>query len=244
MKNRVLPAAAAAASLFLAALIGPVPAAAQEDPSCRLVCTPDLAFEPTLSFENLAGGHRTATLQDGLAVDTVAADRESTFEIVFAMGIPTEIPRVDLALEVIWAPFAATGENPFTGRTADELGSDEIRDNPVELEGELNFVVMTPEETGGWIDAHFDVVDQFSPAEQPDAASVFTHKLNLELDVATAPFQRIESGTLVDEIEVEGSLDYMVTGLPRAGDRFGDEVFLDDASPWSLSLVLVIPLTP
>jgi hypothetical protein len=43
-------------------------------------------------------------------------------------------------------------------------------------------------------------------------------------------------------IELEGSFDYLATGLPRAGDVLGDEIYLDDASPWSLSLVLVLPL--
>jgi hypothetical protein len=43
---------------------------------------------------------------------------------------------------------------------------------------------------------------------------------------------------------VELSIDYVATGLPKAGDLIGDELFLDDASPWSLSLVFVLPLAP
>lgn len=39
-------------------------------------------------------------------------------------------------------------------------------------------------------------------------------------------------------------VDYLATGLPRAGDQFGNERFLDRASPWSLSFVLVLPLAP
>lgn len=132
----------------------------------------------------------------------------------------------------------------FTGRTADELGEGEIRDNAVELEGEINIDLVTFEETGGWIGAHFDVVDQFSPAETPSARGTYTHKLDLELDVATAPFARPEVGGWLESVELEGSLDCMVSGIPDAGDRFGDELFLDDASPWSFSFVLVIPLTP
>lgn len=40
------------------------------------------------------------------------------------------------------------------------------------------------------------------------------------------------------------SLDCMVTGIPDAGDRFGEEVFLDDASPWSSSIAVVAPVAP
>lgn len=217
---------------------------AREGPSCRVLCTPDLAFEPTVSIENLAARHRTARLEDGVPVDTATAEQEVVFEIVLAVGVPTEIPRVGLTLEAIWAPFAGTDANPFTGRAAEEVEKDEVRDNAVELEGELNLALLTFEETGGWLDAHFDIVDQFGPAERPDAGSVYTHKLNLELDVATAPLARLGARGWLAGLEVEGSLDYMATGIPRAGDRLGDELFLDDASPWSFSLVLVVPLVP
>jgi hypothetical protein len=45
-------------------------------------------------------------------------------------------------------------------------------------------------------------------------------------------------------VEAEVSLDYLATGLPQAGDLVGDERYLDDASPWSLSFVFVFPLAP
>lgn len=228
----------------LLALAIPGGARAQEADRCRILCAPDLAFEPTVSIENIAAKHRIATLDDGVPVDTARAETEAVFEIILSMGIPTEIPRVGLTLEAIWAPFAGTDANPFTGRTARDVGEDEIRDNAVELEGEINFSLVTFEETGGWLDAHFDVVDQFSPAETPGATGVYTHKLNLELDVATAPFARLGVGGSLQGVELEGSLDYMVSGIAGAGDRFGDELYLDDASPWSFSVVLVVPIAP
>lgn len=236
--------AVAVVAVLLGAIVAPGALGGQEPDACRILCAPDLAIEPTLSIENIAQRHRTATVRDGVPVDTALAETEAVFEIVLAVGIPTEIPRVDLNLEAIWAPFAGTDANPFTGRTADEVGEDEIRDNAVELEGEINVALVTFEETGGWLDAHVDVVDQFSPAETPDAAGVYTHKLDLELDVATAPFARLGARGPLRDVELEGSLDYMVTGIPGAGDRLGGERFLDDASPWSLSFVVVIPVAP
>lgn len=219
-------------------------AAAQEAGRCALLCVPALKLEPSLTVENLFGGPRLAELEDGVPRDTVRLGAETAFELILALDVPTEIPRVGLTLEVIWTPFASTSENPFTGETAGELGKEEIRDNPVEFEAELNLGLLTAEATGGWLEAHFDVVDQLSPAERPGDASVYTHKLNLELDVAVLPFSRWSSGGWLRDVEIEGSLDYLATGLPSAGDEVGGERFLDDASPWSFTASLVLPLAP
>jgi hypothetical protein len=45
-------------------------------------------------------------------------------------------------------------------------------------------------------------------------------------------------------VELEGSLDYVATGLPRKGDQHNGVRFLDDASPWSFSIVIVLPIAP
>jgi hypothetical protein len=39
-------------------------------------------------------------------------------------------------------------------------------------------------------------------------------------------------------------LDYVATGLPKAGDVINRSRFLDDASPWSFALVFVVPVAP
>ena len=57
-------------------------------------------------------------------------------------------------------------------------------------------------------------------------------------------FSWLDEGNWLRHLEVEGSLDYVATGLPRAGDVIGNERFLDDASPWSFSLVFIAPLAP
>jgi hypothetical protein len=95
------------------------------------------------------------------------------------------------------------------------------------------------------VSSHFDIVDKFSPAERPTDRSTYTHKLNLELDTSLALFRWLPDDHWLRGIEIEGSLDYVATGLPRAGDEVPlGEQFLDPASPWSFSLVLVIPLVP
>lgn len=233
-------------SLLLAAgLLSPSPLRAQEE-ECTVLCTPELKFEPTVTVENLFDPPRVVELEDGVPGDTVRLERETAFEMIFALDVPTEIPRVGLTLEAIWTPFEGTSENLFTGRTAEELGEEEVTANPVELEAEVNLALLTPDETGGWLDVHFDVIDKLSPAAQPDDDRLFTHKLNFELDAALIVFNWLPEENWLRNVEVEGSLDYVATGLPEAGDEVpaGEQVFVDDASAWSFSALLVVPVAP
>ena len=221
-----------------AVLLVPALGEAQEG-RCAFLCVPELKIEPTITFDNVINQARVEV--GGV---TERTQRESIFELIFALGVPTEIPRIGLTLEVGFAPFGSTSEHPFTGATAAELGRDDIRDNVVEIESELNIDLIDSDQTGGWLSSHFDIVDKFSPGERPNATSVYTHKLNFELDTAFHPFNGLPEGRWLRNAEVELSIDYVATGLPKAGDLIGDELFLDDASPWSLSLVFVLPLAP
>ncbi len=194
---------------------------AAEEPGCRVLCTPELKIEPTWSLDNPFGAPRVAGT-DASGVERLP--RETTFEIVFALEVPTRIPWLGLTLEAAFPPF----EN----------------DNEVDLETELNFTLLTPERTGGWIDAHFDVIDQFSPAERPGEDDAYTHKLNLELDVALLLFKNLPDERYLRDVELELSFDYLATGLPKAGDVVDGRRLLDDASGWSISTLLVFPVAP
>jgi hypothetical protein len=74
------------------------------------------------------------------------------------------------------------------------------------------------------------ISDKLSPAERASDTRSHTHKLNFELDTACAPFSRLREDSWLRDVEIEGSLDYVATGLPS------------DALRWSFSLVFVIPL--
>jgi hypothetical protein len=113
-----------------------------------------------------------------------------------------------------------------------------------ELEFETNFVWLSPQRTGGWVSSHLDVVDKFSPAGRPSDRRAYTHKLNFELDTSVAIFNWLPEGRWMRGVELEGSLDYVATGLPKRGDRVGSLQFVDRASPWSFSVVFVIPVAP
>ena len=102
------------------------------------------------------------------------------------------------------------------------------RDSTPELEFETNFVWLPDRRTGGWVTSHFDVVDKFSAAERPVDTRAYTHKLNLELDTSVSLFTWLNEGHWLRDLEIEGSLDYVAT----------------DASPWSFSLVFVVPIAP
>ena len=146
-----------------------------------------------------------------LVEPTVTFEKDATvFETIFALDLSTPIPRVGVTLEAITKPFA------------DE--------NEAELEAELKLSWLASEQTGGWLSSHVDLVDKFSPAKRPADARAYTHKLNLELDTAVALFNRLPDTHWLHDVEIEGSLDYVATGLPR------------DASRWSFSVVFVVPI--
>ena len=150
--------------------------------------------------------------------------REAEFEVILSLGLPTRVPWLEFTVEAIFLPFDA--------------------DSTPELEFETNFIWLPAKRTRGWLSSHFDVVDTFSPAERPSDRRAYTHKLNFELDTSVAVFNWLPEGRWLRGVELEGSLDYVATGLPRRGDIIEGTRFLDNASPWSFSLVFVVPVAP
>jgi len=205
----------------------------------------ELKFEPTYTIENFINAPRILTNTNTSTPITEQTGTESVFEMIFSFGIETAIPRIGLTFETMWKPFAKTDENLFTGATVGSLGS-EVKDNFPEIEAEINFSLLTFEQTRDWVDAHFDVVDKFSQAKRPNDKSSYTHKLNLELDVAFGVFHWIKNENWLRDVEMEVSFDYVASGLPKNGDVFPEKgiEYLDDASPWSVSFLVVFPIAP
>lgn len=206
--------------MALAGALMPAAVMAQpQSPSCAFICELEWKVEPTFTIDNLANRHRVRTA-DGVS----RVDREHVFETVFALDMETRIPRLGFTFEAITSPFQD--------------------DNGVDLEFETNLHWLEESATGGWLSSHFDIVDKLSPAERPTSRS-YTHKLDLELDTALHLFNFLPDGRWLKGLELETSLDYLATGLPRRGDVSEDgTVFLDNASRWSLSFVIVIPIAP
>jgi len=197
------------------------PVASAQDRPCRFICELELKFEPTFTTENLWNRPHVVT-PDGT---TERVSRENVFEMILALDMATRVPRVSFVMEAIATP---THE-----------------DNSVELEFESNFHWLTESMSRGWLTSHFDVVDQFSPADRPGASRAYTHKLDLELDTAFHLFKWLPEERWLHGLELETSLDYLATGIPKKGDVLSDGTrYLDDASHWSFSLVIVIPIAP
>ena len=204
-----------------AGALSSTPVFAQDASICRFICELEWKVEPTITIEPLANRHRVVT-PDGV---TERVNRERVFETVLALDMSTRIPWLGFTVEAITAPFSD--------------------DNVVELEFESNFHWLPASKTRGWVSSHFDVVDKVSPAERPHDTSAYTHKLDLELDTAFHVFNWLAEGRWLRGVEIETSLDYLATGLPKKGDVSADGTrFLDDASGWSLSFVFVIPVAP
>jgi hypothetical protein len=157
--------------------------------------------------------------------DTVTREsRETQFELILSLGLPTRLSWLEFTVEAIFLPFD--------------------RDSTPELEFETNFVWLSKERTRGWITSHFDVVDKFSAAERPTDRRAYTHKLNFELDTSFSMFNWVPEGRWLRGVELEGSFDYVATDLPKYADRIGGRRFVENASPWSFSLVFVVPVAP
>jgi len=203
---------------FGAVLLGASVTLAQEPP-CRVLCAPEFKVEPTITFTNLFGSPRI--VQNGVAT---REPREAEFEVILSLGLPTRVSWLEFTVEAIFLPFD--------------------RESTPELEFETNLVWLPAERTRGWLSSHFDIVDKFSPAERPTDRRAYTHKLNLELDTSLSVFNWLPEGRWLRGVELEGSLDYVATGLPKAGDRINGVRYTDKASPWSFSLVIVLPIAP
>ena len=208
------------APAVLCALTWASPAAAQAEAPCRVLCAPSVTIEPAVTFGNLFGPARVADDRQQVS----RARREASFEVVVALGMPTRLSWLEITAEAIVQPFT--------------------RDATPELEFEANLVWLPSRLTRGWVSSHMDIVDKFSPAERPSDRRAYTHKLNLELDTSVAVFTRLPAGRWLKDVELEVSLDFVATGLAKRGDVVEGGRLLDDASPWSASLVLVLPLAP
>jgi hypothetical protein len=201
-------------------LLGAPVAPAQERAPCRVLCAPEFKVEPTFTFTNLFGSPRIVQADGAVTREP----RDTEFEVILSLGLPTKASWLKFTVEAIFLPFD--------------------HDSTPELEFETNLVWLPAERTKGWLSSHFDIVDKFSPAERPTDRRAYTHKLNLELDTSLSVFNWLPEGRWLHGVELEGSLDYVATGLAKAGDPAGGGRYLDDASPWSFSLVFVLPIAP
>jgi hypothetical protein len=78
---------------------------------------------------------------------------------------------------------------------------------------------------------------------------VLPSQLNLELDTSVSVFNWLRDGRWLRGVELEGSLDYVATDLPKSRDmiygrRFIDKRICGRSRSCSFSLVFVLPVGP
>jgi hypothetical protein len=190
-----------------------------QDGACRRLCA-EFKVEPTVTVTNVF--QRASLRFDDEPVRRERRKRE--FELILATDLSTPVSWLGFTIEAIFLPFD--------------------RESSPELEFETNFVWLQPARTAGWVSSHLDLVSKFSPAGRPSDRRAYTHKLNLELDTSVSIFNRLSPGRWLRGVELEASLDYVATGLPRAGDIVDGTRYVSRASPWSFSLVVVFPIAP
>jgi hypothetical protein len=224
-------------------LAGAAPAAlAQGNPSsCHALCAPVVALMPAMIRSHLFGGPFVQSLSTGA---TQRLSSSSSFEMIVAASARTAIPRLSAFASVQWLPNASEARNPFTLYAAAETGGPMHANAPTSTVG-LSLTSLTATQTHGWVDAGVSVGALFSQASRPTDRSSYTAKADLELVSHLHVFNAIAASTWLHRTSLFAILDYVASGLPRAGDEVPKgRRFLGDARPAALIFGLAIPITP
>jgi len=165
-------------------------------------------------------------------------------EMIVSVAARTAIPRVSVFGSVQWLPNATAQRNPFTLYGASDLGESVRANAPTATVG-ASVSLVPAAVTNGWADLGVNVGDLFSQASRPGDASSYTHKLDLDLIGHANVFAWAPARTYLHRLNVFAILDYVATGLPRAGDEVPlGRRFVNDARPLSLITGLTLPLSP
>ena len=209
--------------------------------SCRLLCGPSVTLMPGVIRTHLFGGPTVRTLATG-AEQRISGS--SSFELIVAVAARTALPRLSLFGSVQWLPNATEQRNPFTLYTANELGTP-IRANAPTATMGASISLLPATQAHGWLDLAANIGDLYSQAARPTDKSAYTHKLDLDLLAHVHAFAWTPEKTWLHRVTVYSILDYVATGLPKAGDEVPvGRVFLTDARPTSLIIGVAIPVTP
>lgn len=212
-----------------------------QKPKCHPLCAPVVELMPALNHSHLFGRPRVQNLSTG-AVTRLPST--SNFEALIAVSSKTMIPRVTLFGSVQWLPNANEKRNPFTLYSASELGGPVHANAPTATFG-FSGSLLPATQTAGWFDANLNLADLYSQAARPGDRSAYTHKLDLALLTHLHAFNWTPPRAYIHRVSVFGILDYVATGLPRAGDQVPQgRLYLDSARPTTFITGLSFPITP
>lgn len=157
----------------------------------------------------------------------------------------TAIPRTSLNLAVQWLPNSSAASNPFTKYTASDEGTG-IKANAPFLALNASFDFVPAAQTSRWFSLSGYAGDLFRAAARPGDRSAYTHKLDLGISANLNPFTSLPRATWLHAVSAFALIDYVATGVPRAGDVVPKNVrrFDTNARPTALLAGLSLPLAP
>ena len=228
-------------TLIIAAVAVPVGARAQQQ-QCKLVCAPSFTLMPGMIRTHAFHAPKVRELATN---QVVTLPSKSSLELIGAFVAKTGIPWANLFASIQWLPNAKESANPYTLYTASDVG-EQLRANAPSVNMGVNFVLVKPPLTKGWFKLDGNVSDLFSKAAEPDDKSSYSHKLDLDLIGTLDVFNELPKAEYLHRVGLYGILDFVATGLPKAGDEVpkGERVFIDDARSVSLIVGLSLPFAP
>jgi hypothetical protein len=230
--------------LLLAACVFTIPAAAQGDAKpCSFVCAPSLSFDIAANVSHIGMRPKVRSLSTGVVTPLPST---TNTELLLLVAAPTAIPRTSLFTSLQWLPSASATRNPFTEYTAGELGDTRIRANNLSATFGVSVTAVDDKLTRGWGTLAAYAGDLFSNAARPGDKSEYTHKLDLGLNASVTPFSHsVPKYAWLHGVSAIAILDFVATGLPKAGDEVprGTRVFVDNAHALTLIAGVGLPIT-
>jgi hypothetical protein len=226
---------------LLIGMAAAIPLGAQQQ-HCQFICAPALTLMPGVIRTHAFHAPRVRELPGN---QVVTLPGKSSFELIGAFVAPTAIQRASLFASVQWLPNAKESANPYTLYTASDVG-EQLRANAPSVTMGVTLALLTPTMSQDWFTLNGNIGDLFSQAAEPDDKSSYSHKLDLDLVGTLHVFNELPKSEYLHRVGVYGILDFVATGLPKAGDEVpkGERVFLDDARSVSLILGLSLPFAP
>lgn len=231
-----------ALAALVVATVAPIASTVAQAP-CHSICAPTLLFRVGAIRSHVFGGPTVTDLATG-ATHTLAS--RSNLQLQFLLTAATPLPRTHVNLAVQWLPNARATTNPFTEYSASDDGST-IHANTPSVAMNVSVDAITPKETAGWVGVSGYAGDLFSTASRPGDNSDYTHKLDVGVAGTFDIFNWLPPTDWAhDAVSAYAILDYVATGLPRAGDVVpkGVRRFDTAARPAALIAGIAVRLAP
>jgi hypothetical protein len=217
---------------------------AQQPRPCTLICAPTVAFNVAENKSHVFG---SPTVRNDTTGTVTKLPSQTNLQLQVFVSAKTQINRLSLYAATTWLPTAKARANPFTEYTASQIG-DDIKANEVSLTlGGLGDLIPA-RATHGYFALQAYVADLISPAARPTDASAYTHKLDVGGVGLFYPFAGMDSTSAAHKsgFYLYANLDYVASGLPKAGDDVpkGVRTFLTGAKPAVLIVGVGMPIAP